>query len=41
LGSGTKVQDVSQLVNQFRQSQKLLKQLETAKSPKGIMRLFR
>ena len=41
MGSGTTPQDVNQLLNQFRQTQKLLKQLTKARSPRDLMGLFR
>ncbi len=41
LGSGVTPQDVSHLLNQFRQTQKLMKQLATTRNPRGLMRLFR
>jgi signal recognition particle subunit SRP54 len=40
LGSGTTPQDVSQLLNQFRQAQKLMKQLANVRGPK-LPGLFR
>jgi len=39
-GSGTTPQDVNQLLNQFRQMQKMMKQLSTGKIP-NIMRMFK
>ena len=41
MGSGTTPQDVNQLLNQFRQTQKLMKQLTKARSPRDLMGLFR
>ena len=41
IGSGTTPQDVNQLLNQFRQTQKLMKQLTKARSPKDLMGMFR
>ena len=41
VGSGTTPQDVNQLLNQFRQAQKLMKQLSGARNPKALMNLFR
>ena len=41
LGSGTTPQDVNQLLNQFRQAQKLMKQLSHARGPKALQGLFR
>ncbi len=40
-GSGTKPQDVNQLLNQFRQTQKLMKQMSSGKGIKDIGRIFR
>ncbi len=39
-GSGTTPQDINQLVNQFRQAQKLMKQLDSRKS-KGLLSMLR
>ena len=41
LGSGTTPQDVNQLLNQFRQAQKIMKQLSTARGPRTLQGLFR
>jgi len=41
VGSGTTPQDVNQLLNQFRQAQKLMKQLSGARNPKALMNMFR
>ncbi len=41
MGSGVTPQDVNQLMNQFRQAQKLMKQLSTARGPAALMRMFR
>ena len=41
LGSGTTPQDVNQLLNQFRQMQKLMKQISSGKMPKGLMGMMR
>ena len=41
LGSGTTPQDVNQLLNQFRQARKVMKQLSTARGPKALQSLFR
>ena len=41
LGSGTTPQDVNQLLNQFRQAQKLMKQMSRARSPRDLQGLFR
>ena len=40
LGSGTTPQDINQLLNQFRQSQKLMKQLASGKGQKKLMRML-
>ncbi len=40
-GSGTTPQDVNQLLNQFRQANKLMKQMSHARSPKDLEKLFR
>jgi len=39
-GSGTTPQDINQLINQFRQAQKLMKQLDSKKS-KGMLSMLR
>ena len=41
MGSGTAPQDVNQLLNQFRQAQKLMKQMSRARSPRDLQGLFR
>ncbi len=41
LGSGTTPQDVNQLLNQFRQAQKLMKQMSRARSPRDLQSLFK
>ena len=41
LGSGTTPADVNQLLNQFRQTQKLMKQMTRARSPRDLQGLFR
>ena len=41
VGSGVTPQDVNQLMNQFRQAQKLMKQLSTARGPAALMKMFR
>ena len=41
MGSGVTPQDVNQLMNQFRQAQKLMKQLSTARGPAALMKMFR
>ena len=40
-GSGTSPQDVNQLLNQFRQMQKLMRQLSTDKGKRRLMQMFR
>ena len=40
-GSGTSPRDVNQMLNQFRQSQKLMKQMASGKGLKNIARLMR
>jgi signal recognition particle subunit SRP54 len=40
-GSGTAPQDVNQLLNQFRQTQKMMKQMASGKGIKNIARLMR
>jgi signal recognition particle subunit SRP54 len=39
-GSGTTPQDVNQLLNQFRQMQKMMKQMSSGKMPRGIRGMF-
>ena len=41
LGSGTTPRDVNQLLNQFRQAQKLMRHLSKARTPKDLQSLFR
>ena len=41
LGSGTTPQDVNRLLNQFRQTQKLMRQLSRSRSPRDLQSLFR
>ena len=41
LGSGTLPQDVNRLINQFRQTQKLMRQLSQGRKPGGLMGLFK
>ena len=41
LGSGTTVQDINQLLNQFRQTQKLMRQFANNKNPRALMNMFR
>ena len=38
-GSGTTPQDVNQLLNQFRQTQKLMRQMAQGKVPRGLMKM--
>jgi len=40
-GSGTNPQDVNQLLNQFKQAQKLMKQVASGKMPKNMMNMFK
>ena len=40
-GSGTRPQDVNQLLNQFRQTQKLMKQMSSGKGIQDMGRIFR
>ncbi len=39
-GSGTTPQDINQLLNQFRQTQKWVRQLSRSRNPKALMKLF-
>ncbi len=39
-GSGTTPQDINQLLNQFRQTQKLVRQLSRSRNPRNLMKLF-
>ena len=41
MGSGTTPQDINQLLNQFRQTQKMMRQLSRSRNPKNLMSLFR
>ena len=41
LGSGTLPQDVNRLINQFHQTQKMMRQLSQGRKPSGLMGLFR
>ena len=41
LGSGTTAQDINQLLKQFQQTQKMVKQLSNTRNPKALMNLFR
>jgi signal recognition particle subunit SRP54 len=40
-GSGTQIQDINQLLNQFRQMQKLMKMGMKGKMPRNMMQMFR
>ena len=40
-GSGTTPQDVNQLLNQFRQTQKLMKRMAKSRNPMDLMKMFR
>ena len=39
-GSGTTPQDINQLLNQFRQTQKLVRQFSRSRDPRSLMKLF-
>ena len=39
-GSGTTPQDINQLLNQFRQTQKLVRQFSRSRNPQNLMKLF-
>ena len=39
-GSGTTPQDINQLLNQFRQTQKMMRQLSRSRNPKNLMKMF-
>ncbi len=39
-GSGTTPQDINQLLNQFRQTQKLVRQFSRSRNPQSLMKLF-
>ncbi|PKB63573.1 MAG: signal recognition particle protein [SAR202 cluster bacterium Io17-Chloro-G2] len=41
LGSGTTAQDINQLLKQFQQTQKMVKQLSNTRNPKALINLFR
>ena len=41
LGSGTKPQDINQLLNQFNQAQKMIRQLSRGRGPKNLEQLLR
>ena len=40
-GSGTTPRDINQLLNQFRQTQKMMRQLSRSRNPKNLMSMFR
>ena len=40
-GSGTTPQDVNQLLNQFKQTQKMMKQMAKSRNPMDLMKMFR
>ena len=40
-GSGTTPQDINQLLNQFRQTQKIVRQLSRSRNPRTLMDMFR
>ena len=40
-GSGTTAQDINQLLKQFTQTQKMMKQLTNTRNPRALMNLFR
>ena len=40
-GSGTTPQDINQLLNQFRQTQKMVRQLSRSRDPRKLMNLFK
>jgi len=40
-GSGTKVQDVNQLLNQFREMQGMMKQMSRGTLPRNLSRMMR
>ena len=40
-GSGTTPQDVNQLLNQFKQTQKLVKQVSRSRNPASLLKMFR
>ena len=40
-GSGTTAQDINQLMNQFKQTQKLMKQFSKSRNPRSLMNMFR
>jgi signal recognition particle subunit SRP54 len=40
-GSGTTPQDINQLLNQFRQTQKIVRQFSRSRNPRALMDMFR
>ena len=40
-GSGTTPQDINQLINQFKQMQKMMKQIASGKGPRHLMKMLR
>ena len=40
-GSGTTPQDINQLMNQFRQTQKMMKQFSKSRNPRALMNMFK
>lgn len=41
LGSGTKPQDINQLINQFGQAQKMMRQMTQGRGPKNLANIFK
>ena len=41
LGSGTSAQDINQVLNQFRQTQKMMRQFAKTKNPRALMNMFK
>ena len=39
-GSGTTPQDINQLLNQFKQTQKLVRQMARSRNPANLMKMF-
>ncbi|MDA0734701.1 MAG: signal recognition particle protein [Chloroflexi bacterium] len=39
MGSGTSAQDINQLLNQFRQTQKMMRQFSKGRNPRGLMNM--
>ena len=40
-GSGASAQDINQLLNQFRQTQKMMRQFSKGRNPRGLMNMFK